>query len=192
MVVFTSDEAVGVAPPGTADAGVRRRVADRAPADGFEQFYAGNYQGLATQLYVYTGDLALAQDLVQEAFCRALARWSKLADYDDPAAWVRRVAFNLANSRWRRAKVAMAFVRKHREQHVDGPGPDRVAAVAALAKLPAAQRKVMVLRYVADMSVADIAAAEGVPEGTVKSWLSRGRAALAALLGDAGEEGNHV
>ena len=64
--------------------------------------------------------------------------------------------------------------------------------VAALAKLPAAQRKAMVLRYVADMSVADIAAAEGVPEGTVKSWLSRGRAALAALLGDAGEEGNHV
>ncbi len=61
--------------------------ADRE-SDGFAECYAASYQGLATQLYVYTGDLGLAQDLVQEAFCRALPRWTKLSTYDDPVAWV--------------------------------------------------------------------------------------------------------
>jgi DNA-directed RNA polymerase specialized sigma24 family protein len=61
---------------------------------------------LTQQVYVCTGDLGTAQDLVQEAFCRALSRWSKVPTYDDLVAWIRRVALTLANSRWRRAKVA--------------------------------------------------------------------------------------
>jgi RNA polymerase sigma-70 factor (ECF subfamily) len=163
-----------------------------AEAAGFADFYAASFQGLATQLYVYTGDLELAHDLVQEAFCRAFTRWSKLAGYDDPAAWVRRVAFNLANSRWRRARTALRYQRRQRVEHVAGPGPDRVTAVAALATLPAAQRRAMVLHYLADLSIADIAEQEGVAIGTVKSWLHRGRAALAAQIGAGVEEGNDV
>lgn len=81
----------------------------RAGVDvAFAEFYAASFQGITTQLYAYTGDLDLAHDLAQEAFCRALARWSTVAAYDDPAAWVRRVGFNLANSRWRRLKTAAA------------------------------------------------------------------------------------
>jgi RNA polymerase sigma-70 factor, ECF subfamily len=186
-VVFSSDGTEALLPR-AAGPPARRGFADRA-SDGFAEFYAASYQGLATQLYVYTGDLGLAQDLVQEAFCRALPRWPKLSTYDDPVAWVRRVAFNLANNRWRRARVATRYLRGQRERHVDGPSPDRVAAVAALAHLPAAQRRAMVLHYLADLSVAEIAAQEGVAIGTVKSWLHRGRAALAGLLG---EEGNNV
>lgn len=155
---------------------------------GFEEFYAVSFQGVATQLYAYTGDLDLAHDLVQEAFCRALARWSKLRGYDDPAAWVRRVAFNLANSRWRRLKTAAAYLRKQRVEHVVGPNPDRVTAIAAIALLPETQRKAVVLHYLADLSVAEIAAQEGVAVGTVKSWLHRGRAALAARIGAEGKE----
>ena len=177
---------------------VRPAVSEWAPAEpddtevGFEECYAASFHGLATQLYVYTGDLDLAHDLVQEAFCRAFTRWSKLARYDDPTAWVRRVAFNLANSRWRRTKTALQYLLRQRPEHVDGPGPDRVATVAALAKLPDAQRRAVVLHYVGDLSVADIAAQEGVAVGTVKSWLHRGRAALAAHIGIDAKEGNDV
>lgn len=77
---------------------------------------------------------------MQEAFCRALPHWSKVSAYDDPVAWVRRVAFNLANCRWQRAKVAARHLSRQREQHVEGPNPDRVAAVAAPAQLPPRQR----------------------------------------------------
>jgi RNA polymerase sigma-70 factor (ECF subfamily) len=155
-----------------------------ATDDGFAECYAASFKALVTQLYVYTGDLALAHDLVQEAFCRALPRWRKLSAYDDPVAWVRRVAMNLAKNRWRRTKVALGHLRRQRLEHVEGPGPDRVAAVAALATLPDNQRRAMVLHYLADQPVADIAAQEGVPVGTVKSWLHRGRTALAGLLGE--------
>lgn len=152
----------------------------------FTECYTQSFAALTKQLYLYTGDLGQAQELVQEAFCRAYPRWSTVAGYDDPVAWVRRVAFNLANSRWRRAKVAARYLSHQRERHIDGPSPDRVAALAALAKLPDRQRRAVVLHYLADLSVADIAAEEGVPVGTVKSWLHRGRTALAGLLGDGG------
>ena len=65
-----------------------------------------------------------------------------------------------------------------------GPSPDRVALTAALATLPAHLRRAVVLHYVADLSVADIARQEGVADGTVKSWLHRGRAALAVALAE--------
>ncbi|MEV6928672.1 SigE family RNA polymerase sigma factor [Dactylosporangium sp. NPDC051485] len=156
------------------------------PARGreFDEFYAVHFQQLTVQLFAYTGDMAAAQDVVQEAFCRALARWKRVADMDDPAAWVRRVAWNLATSRWRRARTAMAFARRHREEHVAAPSPDRVALAQALATLPEQQRRAVILHYLADLPISDIARQEGVAEGTVKSWLHRGRTALAARLTD--------
>jgi RNA polymerase sigma-70 factor (ECF subfamily) len=57
-----------------------------------------------------------------------------------------------------------------------------VALVAALAELPGNHRRALVLHYLADMPIAEVAQREGVAEGTVKSWLHRGRAALAARL----------
>jgi RNA polymerase sigma-70 factor (ECF subfamily) len=59
-----------------------------------------------------------------------------------------------------------------------------VALVTALKQLPEAQRQALVLHHIADLSVHDVARETGVPEGTVKARLSRGRAALAALLTD--------
>jgi len=155
-----------------------------------DEFYAAHARGLVLQLYAFTGDLGAAQDLVQEAFCRALPRWERLRTYDDPAAWVRRVAWNLATSRWRRTRAALDFARRQREEHVAGPSPDRVALAAALAKLPPNQRKAVVLRHLADLSVAEIAQQLGAAEGTVRVWLHRGRAALAAELADTWED-NH-
>ncbi len=163
-------------PEGTA------RRAERREAVDFDGLYHAHFRSLTIQLTAYCGDLSQAQDMVQEAFCRAFARWSRVSRYDDPVAWVRRVAWNLATSRWRRLRTAQAWLHRQREEYVPGPGPDRVALTAALSELPAHQRRAVVLHYLADLSVAQIAAQEDVPEGTVKSWLYRGRAALAAKL----------
>jgi RNA polymerase sigma-70 factor (ECF subfamily) len=151
----------------------------------FDEFYGATFHGLRTQLYAYLGDRAEAQDVVQEAFCRAFARWKKISGYEDPVAWVRKVAWNLATSRFRKQRTATNFLRSQREEHHDGPTPDRVALIRALATIPAQQRKAVVLHYLAQLSVAEIAEQEGVAEGTVKSWLSRGRAALSAQLTEA-------
>jgi len=148
----------------------------------FAAFYAATFSSLCAQLYVHTGDMGEAQDVVQEAFTRALPRWSRLAEYDDPAAWVRKVAWNLATSRWRRMRTFTAFASRHRDSHVLPPTADRVALEAALAKLSQRQRQAVVLHYLADMSVAEIARLTDARENTVKTWLHRGRAALAGLL----------
>src|SRR6185369_16879911 len=58
----------------------------------FAEFYGAHFQRIAVQLYAYLGDHAEAQDLTQEAFCRALERWPAVSRYADPAAWVRHVA----------------------------------------------------------------------------------------------------
>jgi RNA polymerase sigma-70 factor (ECF subfamily) len=83
-----------------------------------------------------------------------------------------------------RFRTALSFLRRQRPQEpwADGPTTDRLELVEALATLPSAQRRAMVLHYLGDMSVNQIAAREGVPAGTVKSWLHRGRTGLAAHL----------
>jgi RNA polymerase sigma-70 factor (ECF subfamily) len=87
--------------------------------------------------------------------------------------------------------VSQAWARRQVAQHVEGPGPDRVALTRALATLPEKQRRALVMFHLGDLTIADIAAQEGVAEGTVKSWLHRGRSALAAQLSDLGSERRH-
>jgi RNA polymerase sigma-70 factor (ECF subfamily) len=168
------------------DGDVQGRLSSNGPPRpvGFEEFYAAFFQPLTIQLFAYTGDMATAQDVVQEAFCRALARWTTVVAMDEPAAWVRRVAWNVATSRWRRTRTATRFARRQREEYVEAPTPDRVDLGQALRALPPAQRRAVVLHYLADLPISDIARQEGVPEGTVKSWLHRGRVVLAAQLAE--------
>src|SRR5256885_16211208 len=71
---------------------------DSPRPDDFSEFYAAHFHSLTVQLFAHTGDLSEAQDVVQEAFCRALARWSRLVSYDDPIAWVRLGALIGTNS----------------------------------------------------------------------------------------------
>ncbi len=159
--------------------------ADGAPAavfTDFEECYTAHFHGITVQLAAYLGSVAEAQDITQEAFARALPRWHKVAGYADPAAWVRHVAWNLAKTRWRRQQRLQLFLRRHREEPVDGPGPDRIALTRALAALPEMQRRAFVLHYIGELSLAEIAEQERIPLGTVKSWLHRARTALAAQL----------
>jgi predicted RNA polymerase sigma factor len=73
--------------------------------DGFAAFYTASYQRLLGQLFAVTGDLAEAENLLQEAYARAVVRWAQVRAYDRPEAWVRRVALNLAAMAARRLRA---------------------------------------------------------------------------------------
>lgn len=105
----------------------------------FAAFYAATFAQLCAQLYVHTGSLAEPQDVVQEAFSRALPRWEKVSEYDDPTARVRKVAWNLATSRWRRVRRLTALTHpaaRHPHACAD-PGPGGVAGGAGEPARPA-------------------------------------------------------
>jgi RNA polymerase sigma-70 factor, ECF subfamily len=161
------------------------RETARASAEvEFREIFALSYPRLVVQLYGVTGDAAEAEDLVQEAFVRAYAAGSRFTRVDNPEAWLRTTAVNLYRNRWRKMRN---FARiKHRlAEPPDLPGIETdVDVVDALRRLPENQRVVLVLHYFADRRVDQIAAELGIAEGTVKSRLSRGRDALAVLLGD--------
>jgi RNA polymerase sigma-70 factor (ECF subfamily) len=153
-----------------------------ASRQDFDEFYASSAARLVRHGYALTGDMSEAQDLAQEAFARAWQRWPTVRECDSPEAWVRRVTTNLAASRWRRIRVARAFAGRTAEQHAPEVSTDTVALVSGLRTLPERQRTVLVLHYMCDLTVDQIAAELGCPSGSVKSWLSRGRAALAAAV----------
>lgn len=148
----------------------------------FDAFYTARFRPLAAQIAVYLGDRSEAEDITQEAFCRAWRQWSAIGADGDPIGWLHTVAYRLAASRWRRLKVALAHRHRQRPLDVAPPDPARVDLMDALAGLPDAQRRAIVLHYLADLSVEDIAGREGVATGTVKSWLHRGRGRLATAL----------
>lgn len=155
-------------------------------AEAFDEFYAASFRRLVGQVYAMIGSHDEAQECVQEAFVRAWSRRKQLDDARSPEAWVRTTAYRLAVSRWRRMVRARRDPDRAVEQAADRSAPtgDHVALVAALRRLPEPQRRALVLHHLCDLSVADVAAEVGAPEGTVKARLSRGRTALQALLGD--------
>ena len=157
----------------------------------FDDFYTGSFARVTAQLHAMIGDRDEAQECVQEAFVRAWSHRRKLDRSEHPEAWVRTTAYRLAVSRWRRTvRGRRAPDRALSGSGVTAPPSDsHVAVVEALKRLPEAQRRALVLHHLADLSVQEVAREVGVPEGTVKARLSRGRTALAALLNDAADEG---
>jgi len=149
--------------------------------------YHASYRRLVAQVYAFTTDLSEAQDAVQEAFARALARRGHLSDIDAPEAWLRTVAVNIVKRRWRRKQLLDRIMLRERPVTrflEEAPEPDRTDLREALATIPRTYREVIVLHYLADLPVDEVAAILEVPVGTVKSRLSRGREALKGLLDD--------
>jgi len=136
------------------------------------------------------GDRGDAEDVAQETLARVAVRWSRLEDR--PEGWVTRVASNLAIDRYRRRRRPPP-VMTGPVGLVDPHLGERGDLVAALRQLPRRQREAVVLRYLGDLSEAQVALEMGCSIGAVKSHGARGLTSLRRHLSEAtGTDGNSV
>ena len=163
----------------------------------FERFVAGHADELLRTAYLVVGDLAEAEDLVQESLLRVARRWPRVSGMDHPIAYARRVVINLAlDGAKRRSRQRQELESKddpRLEHRPDESSTSAIAAVDAQAELldaldtlPPRQRAMLVLRYFEDLSEAQVADVLCCSLGTVKSTTSRGLARLRQTLQDAG------
>lgn len=141
------------------------------------------YPRIVGALSLYCGDRDVARELAQDAIVRVCRDWATVSGMAAPGAWLHRVAINLANSHYRRrAAERRARVRQEARagdgRHTDPDAADRLATRGAVAALPARQRTALVLRYYADLPMADVAAAMGITESSARSAVTRALAAL--------------
>ncbi len=151
----------------------------------FDRFYRDNYRAVVGLVYALSGSRSVAEELAQDAFLAAHRRWGDIARYDNPGAWVRRVAMNGARSRRRRARSelrALVRLRGARQLPVELPD-DEGRFWAAMRSLPRRQAQVLALHYYEDRSINEIAQTLACSDGTVRAHLHRGRSALAKRLG---------
>jgi RNA polymerase sigma-70 factor (ECF subfamily) len=149
---------------------------------GFDEFYASHFDTVARALVVAGAEREQARDAAQEAFARALRRWRHVREMDRPDGWVYVVAMNQLRDHWRRLSRSVP----------DEPVlVDNGAAIAtclsvrdAIATLPPRQRQAVVLRYLVDLPIADVAEAMNCAEGTVKAALHHALKAMRVELED--------
>jgi RNA polymerase sigma-70 factor, ECF subfamily len=155
-----------------------------APVPDFDRFCASERAAVVGLAYVLCGDWGAAEDLAQDAFFAAYRQWSRLATYDHPGAWVRRVVANRAVSRRRRlSSEARAITRLALRRRPDtDPAPIDEEVWAAVRHLPARQAQVFALTYVDDLSLDQVGGVLQISPGTAKTHLQRARAALAVSL----------
>jgi RNA polymerase sigma-70 factor, ECF subfamily len=160
--------------------------------DAFHEFYQANYWKIVGIITAVLGSRAEAEDVTQEAFARALARWPAISGYDLPDAWVRRVALRLAVDSARRVRRAARLAsRVAADPPCAGCDPlDPLPSTwltTALLRVPLRQREVLVLHYLADLPVEAIARDRGMSAGTVKTRLAAGRRRLEQELSKSAE-----
>lgn len=144
----------------------------------FEMFFQEEYPAVVRSLCLVTGDRAAAEDAAQEAFARLYVHFPRIARYERPHAWVRRVAINLAISQRRRKQPWVP------PGGAGGPSADRADIVRALGALPRMQRAAIVLHYFEDRPADEIGQILNCSASTVRVHLHRARAKLAAALGE--------
>jgi RNA polymerase sigma-70 factor, ECF subfamily len=150
----------------------------------FEDFYRREHRHVLGLAFVLTGNYSVAEDTAQDAFTAAFRNWPSIVAYDSPAAWVRRVTCNRAASvvrrRAREAKALMRLAGRTRTSvELD---EDDEAFWQAVRRLPPRQAQAVALYYLEDYSVRKISEVLDCSEGTVKTHLSRARAAVARHL----------
>jgi RNA polymerase sigma factor (sigma-70 family) len=175
-VVFSDD-----APTATsADAATR----------SFDAFYRNELASVVALARALVASPDLADDIAQEAMLAAYRNWRKIGDYDNPAAWVRRVCANKAVSEYRRLR----YEARTRLRLLSRPAATVEAPAAEdpiweqVRRLPRRQAQTLALLYIADLSLAEIAEVLGCSVGSVKVHLSRGRRTLSRALEQEPEE----
>lgn len=151
----------------------------------FDAWYAATYPRIAGSMALAAGDREEGEDAAAEAFARAYARWDRVSKMVSPEAYVHRVAYNLIRRRARRRSIERRVLRRDAAEldHVPAPGvPTNVWDTVA--QLPTQMRTTIGLRYVADLTQAEIADVMGLAPGTVAAHLHAGRKRLADALGE--------
>ena len=143
----------------------------------FEELYRSEFQTVFRAVWALCGDRGVAEDATQEAFARALERWRRLRDRPWVAGWVTTTAVNVARRALRR--------RPEPYQPLRGEASDAEGSMdlwRGVRALPGRQQEAVLMFYVLDLPVADVAGAMGCEEGTVKAHLARARATLREAL----------
>jgi RNA polymerase sigma factor (sigma-70 family) len=154
----------------------------------FTDWYRGLWPKVLRSVTVTVGDRDLAEEATAEAFARAYARWPEPLTMDSPLGWLHKVAVNDVRGRWRRSRLEKRVLARIAAQpHPQGPPPEVPddAVWNAVAALPARTRQMIALRYVLDMTDAQVAETLGVSRGHVSASLSRARKELGPVLADA-------
>jgi RNA polymerase sigma-70 factor (sigma-E family) len=171
-------------PPGAAAPGMIGRAADEAVT----ALYHAHYAMLVRTAALLVGDLATAEDVVQDCFIAMHRAWWRLRDTSKALPYLRRAVINRSRSVLRHRVVVDRHLPQLAPQLPSAEdsalaGMERSSVPAALRALPIRQREVVVLRYYADLSEAQIAAALGISKGAVKSHAARAKDTLRAVLG---------
>ncbi|MDP9302207.1 MAG: SigE family RNA polymerase sigma factor [Actinomycetota bacterium] len=147
-------------------------------SETFEEFYAREFPAVVGLAFALSGSRTASEDLAQEAFLAAHRNWERVAGYEQPDLWVRRVVSNMSMSMFRRRYAeARALARFALGTATTLPELSHEDAEfwAAVRSLPRRQAQVIALRYLDDRSVAEIAEILGTATGTVKKQLHDGR-----------------
>jgi RNA polymerase sigma-70 factor (ECF subfamily) len=164
--------------------GVARQARGRAVADiddAYGAFFRAEYRSVMRTAYLIVRDPQRAEDVTQDAFVQLYQHWRKVSRYEQPEAWVRRVAIRLAVRDVKRSRVREAL-----QQKAPTPlpmEPRDLAVVDAVKQLPPMQRAAIALFYLEDRPVAEIAHVLGITVSTCTVHLTRGRRRIAELLG---------
>lgn len=186
---------VAIDDAGSADSGERgpdgpvtEPGVDAPVAGGIELLYRSHRASMVRLAVFLLGDMAAAEDVVQDAYTHLHRQWPTLRSADAAAAYLRTSVVNASRSHQRRQRTARLFAHTQHQPDVAAAdyraliGDEHRQVMDALRALPARQREAIVLRYWGDLDEAGIAEAMGVGRGTVKSTTSRGLAALEKTL----------
>lgn len=154
--------------------------------DGFAEFFAARYPQVVRTIWFVVHDRGVAEEVAQDAFTALYRDWARVREYDRPDLWVRRVALRMAQreAARRTRRVALETVAAAVPVADDGvrlPDPELVAAVGAL---PPRQRAIVVLYYLEDRPMKEIADLVGCSTSTGFVQLHLARRRLAAVLGE--------
>lgn len=155
----------------------------------FDAFAAREFDQILALALASLRDEQDALDVAQETMARCIRAWDEVAAMDRPGAWARRVALNLVTDRLRaRTRRIRLLDRLGSRGTESAPAVDDLVwdqqLWAEVADLPQRRREVVVLHYVLDLGVDEIAEILETPSGTVKSDLARAREHLRQRMGD--------